>query len=261
MKKQILIIGNWKMNPATSKEAIGLARGYTTISIPKHIEIVSAVPFPYLESIKSVYRSSKIKLALQNIYPSDAGAHTGEITFSMVAHLKPAYVLVGHSERRAMGESDDFLAQKVGYALKKNVVPVLCVGERTRDDSGQFLSVIKEQLQKGLALVSKAQISKVVIAYEPVWAIGKDATREATHEECREMMVFIKKVISDITGNSKQLPRIIYGGSVDDKNALDFINLGKADGLLPGRLSLDIKKITKLITILASYATSQKSKN
>ncbi len=261
MQKQILIIGNWKMNPPTSKEAISLGRGYATISIPKHIEMVSAIPFPYLESIKSVYQSSKIKLALQNIYPSDAGAHTGEVTFSMMSHLKPSYVLVGHSERRAMGESDGFLAQKVLFSLKKNITPVLCVGERTRDDSGQFLSVIKEQLQKGLALVPKTQIPKVVIAYEPVWAIGKDATREATHEECREMIVFIKKVVSDMTGNSKQLPRIIYGGSVDDKNALDFITLGQADGLLPGRLSLDIKKITKLVAILSSYATSQKSKN
>jgi triosephosphate isomerase len=174
----------------------------------------------------------------------------------MIASWKVNFVLIGHSERRAMGETDAFINQKVLSAIKHGATPILCVGEKVRDEHGFFLRTVEEQLKNALVGVSKSALERLVIAYEPLWAIGKDATREATAEECREMVIFIKKVISDMLGGKpKILPRILYGGSVNELNAYEFIQAG-ADGLLPGRLSLEPKKMQKLIRSLSVIATT-----
>ena len=253
MQQKILVIGNWKMNPETVKDAVSLGKAYSGFDIPKDIELACAVPVPYLGEVRKAIGRSKIKIGVQNIYPDKTGSHTGEISLSMISHLKPGFVLIGHSERRAMGETNEFINQKVLATIKQGLIPVLCVGEKERDDHGFFLRNVEEQLKSALAGVSRNALSDVVIAYEPVWAIGKNAVREATPEECREMIIYIKKVISDIgTGALRTIPKVIYGGSVNELNAHEYISAG-AEGLLPGRLSLEPKKMQKLFQTITAF--------
>jgi triosephosphate isomerase len=171
----------------------------------------------------------------------------------MIYNLGVKYVIVGHSERRSSlagaGEINEIVNKKVKAAISAGLIPILCVGENVRDENHEYLNFVKKQIEECLNGVSKNLIAKVIIAYEPVWAIGKGAF-PATPEEFREMNIFIKKILSDKFGvKEASKVKIIYGGSVDDKNALDFIKDGQADGFLPGRASLDAEKFSKIIKI------------
>ncbi len=242
------------MNPATEKDAIILAKAYKVMEIPKDVQLGCAVPVPFMPAVKKTIGRGKIILGVQTINADKTGAHTGEVSFPMIAHLKPEFTLVGHSERRAMGETDAVVNSQILTALKNKVTPILCIGEKDRDEHGFFLRTIEEQLKQCLANIPKASLSRIIVAYEPLWAIGSHATREATPEECREMVIYIRKVISDIAGGvQKEMPSILYGGSVNELNGHLFISAG-ADGLLPGRLSLEPKKMQKLINSLQPVA-------
>jgi triosephosphate isomerase len=250
MQQKVLIIGNWKMNPQTEKEAITLAKAYKDLEYSKEIQLACAVPIPFIPAVKKVLGKSKIALGLQNFTADKSGAHTGEIAFSMVSHLKPEFALIGHSERRAMGETDEAVNQKILAALKNKITPVLCIGEKERDEHGFFLRTIEEQLKSNLAGVPRTAFARIIIAYEPIWAIGSHALRETTPEEVREMVIYIKKTLSDISGiSTKDMPAIIYGGSVNELNGRLYLDAG-ADGLLPGHMSLEPKKMQKLIQSL-----------
>lgn len=238
------------MNPQTEKEAIALAKAYKDLDLTKEIHLACAVPVPFLPAVRKILGKSKITLGLQNFTADKSGAHTGEIAFSMVSHLKPEFALVGHSERRAMGETDEAVNQKVLAALKNKITPVLCIGEKERDEHGFFLRTIEEQLKSNLAGVPRAAFARIIIAYEPIWAIGSHALRETTPDEVREMVIYIKKTLSDISGiSAKDMPAIIYGGSVNELNGRLYLDSG-ADGLLPGHMSLEPKKMQKLIQSL-----------
>lgn len=238
------------MNPVTEKEAIALAKKYKALEIPKDVELSLAVPVPFLPAVRKVFGKSKIVLGVQTIAGDKSGSHTGDISAQMLAHLKPAFSIIGHSERRAHGETDEMINQQVLAALKAKLTPVLCVGEKERDEHGFFLRTIEEQLKKALANVPRAAFPRLVVAYEPVWAIGADAARETTPDECREMMIYIKKTLVDLAHiSAKEMPRIMYGGSVNELNGHEFTAAG-ADGLLPGRLSLDPRKMQKLMQSL-----------
>jgi triosephosphate isomerase len=168
----------------------------------------------------------------------------------MVSSIGASYVIIGHSERRAMGEDNSIVNKKILLALKNKLTPVLCVGEKERDHNGFYLSFVKNQIHECLASVSKSQIKNIVIAYEPIWAIGADASRTAEVSEFIEMSIFIKKVISDLYDiKIAHSMRVLYGGSVHPENALSFLVEGNADGLLVGRDSLNPKKIVKIISI------------
>lgn len=235
------------MNPATSTEALTLLRAYKQLTVPKNVQIISLVPYPFVPFVRQILGPRSV-FGLQNVYQEKSGAHTGEVGIGMVVDQKPTYVLVGHSERRLQGETDATINQKLTLILKAKLTPILCVGERDRDDHGFFLKTIEKQIKIALFNISKNTLANIVIAYEPVWAIGKGATREATPEECHEMVIYIKKVLSDMYGGKiKHMPRIIYGGSVSPENGLLFITQGGVDGLLPGRLSLEPKKLQKLL--------------
>src|SRR5450830_960732 len=184
MKKKI-IIGNWKMNPLTGKEAeqlfIGIAKSISTV---KKTEIVICPPFIFLEKLKKFSR--KILLGAQDSFLGDVGAFTGEISSQMLYDLGMKYVILGHSERRAMGENNIDINKKIKGSLSAGLRPILCVGESVRDENHEYLNFVKTQLVECLSGISKNSISKVIIAYEPIWAIGKGAIREATPEEFRE---------------------------------------------------------------------------
>jgi triosephosphate isomerase len=250
-----IVYANWKMNPLSLKEAEKLfVSSAKSVSNIKKTEIVVCPPVIYLGFLKAISYKLKATLGVQNISTEESGAHTGEISAEMVYGLGGRYVILGHSERRTMGETNEDVNKKIKRALSSGLVPILCVGEKERDENHEYLNFIKTQVEECLKGISRISISKIIIAYEPIWAIGKNAAREATPAEFLEMKIFIKKIFSAIFGVKIEAPRIIYGGSVDVKNTEDFIKMGEADGFLVGRASLDAKKFSQIINITEKFS-------
>ena len=249
MAKKI-IIGNWKMNPLTLKEAEKLFSSISQfISGIKKTEVVICPPFVYLDQLKKI-RTSKIKLGAQDAFYGDVGAFTGEISPEMLYNIGARYVILGHSEVRALGETNALVNKKIKASLGSGLIPIVCVGESERDESHNYFNLVKTQLEECLAGVSKNSIPKIIIAYEPIWAISSTSNRrDATSADSREMAIFIRKIISDKFGSEARKVRVIYGGSANEKDAGDFLQNGGVDGLLPGRASLDEKKFAQIINI------------
>lgn len=244
--REILIVGNWKMNPISEKVA-----QKTFVEITKKIKSTKAIsiaicpPALYLPLFK---KNKSVSLGSQNVFYEKEGAYTGEISVQMLKDLGVKYVLVGHSERRMLGENNEDISKKISIILKAGLFPIVCVGEKERDEEHKYLQFVEQEIKSACSLVSKNLIPKMIFAYEPIWAIGKDALRQATSEEAREMGIFIHKVISDIsTPNISKSVKILYGGSVDEKNAGEFIKNGGMDGLLVGRASLNANQFSKLV--------------
>ena len=247
MQSKKIIIANWKMNPITSKDATVLIKNILkTLKNIKNTEIVFCPPFIYLESLKKLIK--KYSLGSQNLFYKDEGAYTGEVSYKMLENLGVKYAILGHSERRREGEDNNLINLKLKALTKSSIIPVLCIGEEIRDNNHEYVNFLQVQLNTGLEGINKSLLSKLIIAYEPVWAIGKDATREATPEEFLEIKILIKKVLT-LKFGAKNIEnvRIIYGGSVDDKNIEGFLSAGESDGFLVGRASLDSKKFLKII--------------
>ena len=249
MSKKI-IIANWKMNPVSFKEAEKLFKNINkSFSGLKKTDIVVCSPDIYLAKLKKL--AKKITLGGQNIFYEESGAYTGEISAEMLYDTGAKYVILGHSERRNIfGESNEDINKKIKAALPAGLVPVLCVGEKERNENHEYLNFVKEQIESAFKNIVKASISKIIVAYEPVWAIGKNAVREATAEEFLEISIFIRKVLSDKFGaQDASKVKIIYGGSVSSKNAEAFLEIGQADGFLVGRASLDANKFGEIIKL------------
>lgn len=248
MPKKI-IIGNWKMNPLLSKDAEKLFTDVAkNISAIKKTEVVICPPVLYLEKLKKISR--KIILGAQDAFPGETGAFTGEVSAEMLYSFGVRYIILGHSERRAMGESDDEVNKKIKGALVAGLRPILCVGEVERDAEHNYFNLIKTELETDLSGISKNLIPKVIIAYEPIWAISTTIDRrDATPKDSEEMVIFIRKILFDKFGKESSPVRILYGGSVSDKDAKDFLQNGGVDGLLVGRASLDAKKFGEIVKI------------
>jgi triosephosphate isomerase len=251
MKKfKTLVIGNWKMNPSSVKEAEKLFNTIAkSVSKIKKVEIIICPPFIYLEKLKKLSR--KVSLCAQDAFIGDVGAFTGEISPEMLYNLGIRYVLLGHSERRALGENNNDVNKKLKAALSSSLVPILCIGESVRDEQHEYFNFIKNQIIECLKGIKKNSISKMIIAYEPIWSISSTPNRKnATSDDFREMVIFIRKTLSDIsTPQIANNIRIIFGGSVTEKDTKDFLQNGKADGVLPGRASLSAEKFIKIVKI------------
>jgi triosephosphate isomerase len=245
-----IVIANWKMNPIALKEAEKLSIHIAkSVLGKKKVEVVLCPPFLYLEKLKKNLKNKKVAFGAQDSFSEKNGAYTGEIASEMLYDIGSRYVILGHSERRSMGETNELINKKIKSALDASLCPVLCIGENKRDENHEFLNFVKKELEECLIGISKNSISKVIIAYEPIWAIGNGA-HPATPAEFLEMNIFIRKILSDKFGiNYVDGVRIVYGGSVDDKNAEDFIKEGQADGFLVGRASLDPKKFGEIVNI------------
>ncbi len=242
MKKGKLIIANWKMNPASLKEVLKLAKASDKEGV------VLCVPFVFLKEVKKVLK--KAKLGAQNVSTEQAGAYTGEVSADMLYDMGARSVIVGHSERRALGENNIDVNKKIKSVLSAGLTPIVCIGERERDENHEYINIVKTQLVESLNGIVKSDLSKLIIAYEPVWALSTTANRrDATSADSLEMVIFIKKVLSDKFGATTKLPRIIYGGSVNEKDVADFLKNGGVDGALVGRASLDAKKFLQIIRI------------
>lgn len=248
-KNKILIVANWKMNPDSILKVNELIKKFD-FSVSKNREIVICPPAPFIYPLLQIVKNNNlnkkiknVKIGAQNISEYESGAYTGEYSGKQIASIGASYVILGHSERRRMGEESLDVAEKVRIAIKNNLTPIVCVGESVRDEKGQYHNFVQEQILISLGNISKNNISKVIIAYEPVWAIGKDAKRETTKEEALEMNIFIKKIISDKFGkNAAENATILYGGSVNEKNYEEYLEYSRFNGLLVGGASLDAKK-------------------
>lgn len=251
-----LIIGNWKMNPATITLAKKLFAEIKTGLGRKRlaVDVAVAPPFPYLSDINKM-SAGKYALAAQDVFFAESGAHTGEVSLSMLKSVGVSAVIVGHSERRAQGESDHELYQDLLAVFKSKVTAVVCVGESTRDANGNFFSVVEAQLRSALRAVPKTKLNQLVIAYEPVWAIGTG--KHATAEDVLEMKLFIQKILTDHVGRTRAARvRIVYGGSVKPKNAEVLLTEGGVDGFLIGGASLKAKDFVSVIKTAHQHVTT-----
>lgn len=235
----LLVVANWKMNPRTLAEAKELFREIKKLT--RYGSFIVAPPAVYLSDLARLKGTSKIGFAAQDCSPEVLGAHTGEIAVSMLRSLGASYVLIGHSERRAKGESDLILRKKVAQTLKAGVQAIICVGERERDVSGRYFTTVETQVREALKGVPAAKLAQIIIAYEPVWAISTSTSeaRAATPEDAHEMVIFIRKILTDLYGRKNALKvKLLYGGSVDQKNVAALTEGAGADGFLVGGASL-----------------------
>lgn len=243
-----LVIGNWKMNP----QSISLGTKIITeikkqLNAIHGVDIVIAPPFTHFESVVRAKNSSKaFVLGAQNVHYAKLGAYTGEVSLPMLQEFDVTHVILGHSERRALGETDAIINEKLIATIKAGLTGVVCVGEKKRDQSAHYLLFVENQVRKAFSKISRAKIEKVVVAYEPVWAIGTG--ENATPEDVHEMKLFIEKILSDIYGrNYAQKVRILYGGSVTQKNSKELFEKGNVDGFLVGGASLHPDEFTAIV--------------
>ena len=237
------------MNPLTFKEAEKLfANVAKEVSEIKKTEIVVCPPFIYLEKLKKLSR--KISLGAQDAFWNEVGAFTGEVSALMLENFGVKYVILGHSERRALGETNIDINRKLKSAISAGLLPILCIGENDRDENHEYFNFVKSQLLESISGIPKNLLYKITIAYEPVWAISTTFNRrDATPTDSKEMTIFIRKIISDKLGAGMKMPRIIYGGSVNNRDAGEFLEHGGVEGLLVGKASLDVKKFTDIVKI------------
>lgn len=219
----------------------------------KNVEIVVCPPAVFLGILAAPASTSKLRLGAQDGFYETEGAYTGSISMSMMKSLGAEYVIVGHSERRNTGETDEIINKKIKAGLKQGLKIILCVGEKVHDENGEYLKVLQSQLLQALSGVNKKYFSQIIVAHEPVWAIGALAKTSDTLESFAHNRLFIKKVLADIVGKKIGLTiPILYGGSVGLKNSKEFLVAGGADGLLVGRVSLIPDDFIKIIQVADS---------
>ncbi|MDO8514529.1 MAG: triose-phosphate isomerase [bacterium] len=241
-----LVVANWKMNPPTFREAKKLLETTRKAAdATEHVTLVVAPPAIFLRELRARHKGKKIAFALQNASAEESGAYTGEISLAQGADAGATYAIVGHAERRAMGESSDDTQKKVAAALAANMTPILCVGEATRTASAEYFGVVKEQLRIGLADISSSQLGSVIISYEPVWAIGGEKTMSP--RDMHEMAIFIRKTVVELHGEKGMGVKIIYGGAATESNAANMLRDGDVDGLLVGHVSVDAPRFAALL--------------
>ena len=245
-----MIIGNWKMNPATVGEAERLFKEIVLgIGGKKSTKVVICAPSPFIGGL-FLLAKGKIKMGAEDCSVGDIGPHTGAVSAPMLRSIGAKYVILGHSERRAEGEDDELISKKIKSALSAGLKVVFCVGERERDETGEYFGFIKNQLMVGLSKTKKEWLKNLLIVYEPIWAIGKDAMRRALPADVLEVSIFIKKVLTEIFGREDGIMvPIIYGGSVDSQNSAEFLKDGGVEGLLVGRESLNAESFLKILKI------------
>jgi triosephosphate isomerase len=245
-----LVAGNWKMNLNITDSEVLIKKLTQDIhqSYFDKCDVLICPPFTSLMVAHSLLRGTKIKLGAQNLHWENDGAYTGEISATMFLSVGCEYVIIGHSERRQyFGETDETVNKKIKKALENNLKPVVCVGESLEQrKSEQFKEVVSAQLKRGLQGISNEQMKNVVIAYEPVWAIGTGLN--ANSEQISEMNIIIGNVIGELydseTANSLL---ILYGGSVNDKNAEEIFSTCGVDGALVGGASLKTENFINII--------------
>lgn len=247
-----LIAGNWKMNKTPADGTALVSEIIAEIGRQTDVDTVVCPPFTALESVGRSLEGSNVKLGAQNMHFELNGAFTGEVSAPMLRDLFVTYVILGHSERRALfGETDAQINQKVLTAIKNQLRPILCVGETLAErEAGDTLKVVQTQLEAGLEGVGKEHAPSVIIAYEPVWAIGTG--KVATSDQAQEVHAFIRGLLTKLFGESvAQKVRILYGGSMKPSNAPELLAQKDIDGGLIGGASLESRSFVDLVKAAA----------
>ena len=237
--RQKIVAGNWKMNTnIVEGKALAAALVARAQEIPQDVTLIVAPPFTHLSEVAAQIENTHIALSAQNCAAKAQGAYTGEVSAAMLQSIPCKYVILGHSERREYyGETNAILKEKLQQALQAGLLPIFCVGERLEErESGKHFEVIASQLKETVSLLGAEDFAKVVIAYEPVWAIGTGKT--ATAEQAQEVHAFIRKVLSESFGIQAVQTPILYGGSCKPSNAEEILAQADVDGGLIGGAAL-----------------------
>jgi triosephosphate isomerase len=247
MARTPLVAGNWKMYKTEQQAEEYIQALLPLVSSADGVDVAVCVPFTDLRAMVDSARGSRVEVYAQNMHHEDEGPYTGEVSPAMLSELDVHGVVLGHSERRELfGETDKALALKVPSALAAGLVPILCVGESEDErDAGETERKLRHQVREDLAGVDAAQLPGVVIAYEPIWAIGTG--RVATGEQAQEAIAFVRALIADRDAQAAERTRILYGGSVKPDNAAELLALPDVDGALVGGASLDPASFAEIV--------------
>ena len=235
--RKTIVAGNWKMN--ASKESVNtLIEGILSGMNEASSEVIVCAPFPYLYQVESLIQGSSLMLGAQNLNVNSAGAYTGEVSADMIKDFGAQHVIVGHSERRSLyGETNAIVAEKTKAAIDAGLTPLLCVGESLEDrESGNTEAIVEEQINAVIDLIGIESFDQVIIAYEPVWAIGTGLT--ATPEQAQAVHLFIRNLLANSSEKIAKRTPILYGGSMNAGNAADLISCSDIDGGLIGGAAL-----------------------
>ncbi len=247
--RKVCIAGNWKMNMSPSQGSVFATELKNSLTnVDKNVTVVVAPPFITIPAVVEALKGSNIYVASQNMSDSESGAFTGEISPDMLLDAGVSYVILGHSERRALyGETDDFINRKVHLALKKGLKVILCVGETLEErEGGKLEAVLERQVVDGLKDVSVSSMEDVIIAYEPVWAIGTGKT--ATGEDANNAHAFIRSLVAKVMNETVANSLIIqYGGSVKPSNVASLMAMEHIDGALVGGASLSVDQFKPIV--------------
>ena len=247
MTRTPLIAGNWKMHK-TVEEAEDFIQGLLPlISSADGVDVGLCAPFTALTALIDSTRGSRVEVYAQNMHEAEKGAFTGEISAGMLAELEVYGAVLGHSERREyFNETDAALADKVVAALAADLQPILCVGESQAErEGGEMEAKLRTQLTEGLAKVPDEQLGEVVVAYEPIWAIGTGLT--ASPDQAQEACAFVRSVVAERSAEQAEQLRVLYGGSMKPENAAELLALPDCDGGLIGGASLDPESLGAIV--------------
>jgi triosephosphate isomerase len=247
MPRTPFIAGNWKMNKTVAEAEAFIQALLPRVSSADGVDVAVCVPFTDLQAMVDSTRGSRVEVYAQNMHQAPTGAFTGEVSAPMLTELDVHGVVLGHSERRQhFNETDRALADKVAVALDAGLKPILCVGETEDErDDGATERKLRHQVQEGLEKLGNERLGDVVIAYEPIWAIGTGRT--ATPEQAQEAIAFVRALVADRDRDEAQRTRILYGGSVKPDNAAELLALPDVDGALVGGGSLEVADFAAIV--------------
>ncbi len=246
--QKFIIISNWKANPSRPKEATKIFDSLKKIKInTKKIFPIICTSNIFFEIVSKKYKGSVFNFGAQNISIDENTEQTGEVLAESLKEYNIKYSIIGHSERRAIGETNEIVSKKIHNALKNKITPIVCIGENERDTHGEFLLFLERQVKETFANLTAHEISKIIIAYEPVWAVGTGSNAISSHD-LNQTVLYIKKILVEMFDRKTGLAaNIIYGGSVDDENISEVLVQGDVNGVLIGRASVNPSVYAKII--------------
>ena len=251
MTRVPLVAGNWKLNKGPAEAAAFMAELLPLVDEADGVDVGVCPPFPSLPAVTEATRGTAVQVYAQTMHDADSGAFTGEVSAPMLVEVGVDGVVLGHSERRHLfGETDRALAKKVPRALEAGLKPILCVGETEEErDADETERRLRQQVQDDLAEVPEESLAELVIAYEPVWAIGTG--RDATPDQAQEAIGFVRALVRDRSPAAADAVRVLYGGSVSPDNASELLALPDVDGALVGGASLDAASFAAVVAAAA----------
>ncbi|HMO78860.1 MAG TPA: triose-phosphate isomerase [Candidatus Paceibacterota bacterium] len=258
MKKNIIVnkkivVANWKTNPKNYNDAkkIFLDLKKSNLKL-KNTLCVLCPPTIFIREMIEKYSGSRFSFGVQDVSVKNDDESTGDVSPEILKNIGIKFSIVGHSERRKNGESDQVVSLKLKNSIESKIIPILCIGEIERDNSGKYLRFIEQQIRDSLSLLSMLEVRKILIAYEPVWAIGKGHNAISGHE-LHQINLYIKKILSDIYDRKTAMSiPILYGGSIDAENCKELICEGEVDGFLVGRSSLNPFVFNDILKVVES---------